>query len=294
MPGHLLTPERVRSIVTVPVVAFPTVLLAISCLVGVIAVCVAFYQNAIDHYVCCGLNTIFIFGSFTPLHDAAHGSIAKKQFRWLNDFVGIMCGFIMFLPYHAFRYLHLQHHQHTNDVDKDPDAWTSFGPWYLLPLRWMTIEYHHYSCYLSRDVFFSRNMTERVLAIGQIAINIGIAFFCHRFGLSSVILWGWIIPGRIAVFFLALFFDYLPHRPHSHTRKESEYMATSLIALWPSKSSVSLLTLPLLYQNYHNIHHLVPYIPFYMYKKVWSHCSTELEAEGTQTIPIFGLRKKID
>lgn len=294
MPAHLLTPEKVRSLVTVPTVAVPTVLLAAICASGVAMTSAAFQMRIISRCVCFVINTILIFAIFTPLHDASHGSIAKQQYRWLNDLIGYVSGSVMCMPYPAFRFIHLQHHQHTNDVDKDPDAWTSFGPWFLLPLRWMSIEIKYYSIYLSPSVFFGRQLSERLIAIGQIAINIGIIWYCTQHGYTHAMLYGWVLPGRVAVFFLALFFDYLPHRPHSHTRKESEYLATSLTALWPSKSSVSLLTWPLLQQNYHNIHHLVPYIPFYMYESVWSQCKDELEAAGTQTFPIFGARVKIE
>jgi beta-carotene hydroxylase len=147
---------------------------------------------------------------------------------------------------------------------------------------------------MKSEVFFNRTLSERVLSIGQILINYGLVWYCIQNGFTTAVLFGWVLPGRIAIFFLALFFDYLPHRPHSHTRKENEYLATSLIALWPSKKSVSLLTWPLLHQNYHNIHHLVPYIPFYMYEEVWEKYKDELEKQGTQTIPMFGAMKKID
>ena len=294
MPPHLLTPERVRSIVTVPTVAIPTVMLSLFCATAVVAMSTCLHKGLISRSVCVFVNSIIIYASFTPMHDASHGSIAKKQFRWLNDCIGILSGFVMCLPYMAFRYLHIQHHQFTNDVIKDPDTYTSNAPWYVLPFRWMTMEFHYYSVYLSRDVFFNRPFGERVLALAQLGSCYFLVWYLLRSDYYTAVLYGWVIPGRIAVFFLALLFDYLPHRPHTHTRKESEYLTTSLTALWPSKSSVALLTWPLLEQNYHNIHHLVPYVPFYMYHTIWQECGDELEKEGTQTIPIFGRMKKID
>lgn len=294
MPAHLLTPDRVRSIVTVPNVAIPTVFLAIFCAMTVVATTVGLHLGVVSPSACLVGNSILIFASFTPMHDAAHGSVAKTQFRWLNDVVGLLCGYVLCSPYMAFRYIHLQHHQHTNDVEKDPDTYTARGPWYVLPFRWMTLEFRYYAIYLSPEVFSKRSFTERVLALGQLVTCYSFLFYLVHCEYTREMLFGWVLPGRIAVFFLALFFDYLPHRPHSHTRKQNEYLATSLTALWPSKNSVALLTWPLLHQNYHNIHHLVPYIPFYMYQTVWLACKDELEQHGTQTIPIFGSMKKID
>ena len=290
--GHILTPKKVRSIVTIPTIAFPTVLLFIICFVGSIVMVWGLHIGEISRTMCVVVNTILIFAIFTPLHDACHGSVAKNQLKWINDVIGFLSAFILCAPYTAFRYIHLQHHQHTNDVEKDPDAYTSFGPWFILPLRWATIEFRHYYCYFS--AFFARPLSELSLAIGQLCFNYGLVWYCFHIGHGSTAFFGWVLPSRTAIFLLALFFDYLPHRPHSHTRWENEYLATSLIALWPSKSSVSLLTWPLLHQNYHNIHHLAPYIPFYMYEEVWSHCKNELEKHGTQTIPIFGSAKKIE
>jgi fatty acid desaturase len=34
-------------------------------------------------------------------------------------------------------------------------------------------------------------------------------------------------------------------------------------------------------QNYHNIHHLYPMIPWYRYRRVWKHHARELQALGT-------------
>lgn len=288
MPAHILTPDKVRRIVSIPTVAFPTIVLAVVCFIGVFTMAVALQGEFVSPTLCALVNTVLIFVSFTPMHDASHGSIAKKDYRWLNDFVGYFCGLIMCLPYSAFRYLHLQHHQHTNDVNKDPDAYTALGPWFVLPFRWMTLEFHHYSVFLSNEVFLKRPVSERFSSIGQVLANYSLMYFFIWNGYGTPVLYGWFLPGRVSIFFLALFFDYLPHRPHSHSRKENEYLATSLISLWPSKSSISLLTFPLLYQNYHNIHHLVPYIPFYLYETVWRECKDELEKKGTETIPIFG------
>ena len=106
----------------------------------------------------------------------------------------------------------------------------------------------------------------------------------------------------MAVGILACTFDYLPHRPpvaYSHNNKESppystvpiprsdsEYTATCVTSFIGS-NDYQILTWLLLYQNYHNIHHLVPYIPFYYYSAVWEAYKTELLAEGTVINPIL-------
>ena len=105
------------------------------------------------------INTLATFYVFTPMHDGCHGSIATTSsgYRWLNDAIGFACSVMFPLPYHAFKYMHLQHHKHTNDPLNDPDHYVAQvppslyadtltfttdiqGPTYLLPVKWFTIE----------------------------------------------------------------------------------------------------------------------------------------------------------
>ncbi len=95
----------------------------------------------------------------------------------------------------------------------------------------------------------------------------------------------WIIPGRIAGVLLAFFFDYLPHRPHTHTGEADPYRATSVTSLFGENSDV--LTPLLLGQNYHNIHHLAPFVPFYQYSTIWHAFKDELILKGTKIKSIF-------
>jgi beta-carotene hydroxylase len=101
-----------------------------------------------------------------------------------------------------------------------------------------------------------------------------------------VLLFGWVLPGRLAVIALAYAFDYLPHRPERTLRSENEYTATNVTALFGE--CTQLLTWPLLHQNYHNIHHLAPYVPFYYYSTIWHATKEELIRNGTEIKPVFG------
>jgi fatty acid desaturase len=106
---------------------------------------------------------------------------------------------------------------------------------------------------------------------------------------SRTAFWCWFVSGRLALMFLAFSFDYLPHRPHTSTRAQNPIKATSVTSLFTHTDSW-LLTLPLLHQNYHNIHHLFPYIPFYRYSQAWAALSPSLLDMGTQIAPVFSLR----
>ncbi|SOH94168.1 Fatty acid desaturase [Monaibacterium marinum] len=63
-----------------------------------------------------GVLLVFLF---TLLHETSH----KTPFAsgWINDVVGHICGFVLFLPSNWFRYFHFAHHRFTQIPDKDPE-----------------------------------------------------------------------------------------------------------------------------------------------------------------------------
>ena len=197
-----------------------------------------------------------------------------------------MAAFLFPVPYHAFRYLHIQHHKYTNEPERDPDHWVALGSPLLLPLRWFTIEYNYYSIYLPKLIAFSRDPFEGWATIIQL-LGIAAVVICSRYvGLGHTLLVTWILPGRVALGALAYFFDYLPHRPHNAQRKEDPIAATSITSLYGDITWC--LTWPLLHQNYHAIHHMAPHIPFYQYSTTWYALKQELISRGIKIQPIIG------
>lgn len=278
-----LTPATVGKVVKIPTIAWPTLLLFVSCVCVQVSVVWALHKSLLSEKLACLINIIAIFAVFTPMHDAAHGSIGTGSFRPLNSIIGHLCGVCFPIPFSAFRHLHLQHHRYTNEPE-DPDLWTGQGPKIWLPLRWFTVELNYYYMYLSKVL--QRPFDEGMTALVVLLLNITISVYLARNGYYREVVWGWIIPGRIAIGILALFFDYLPHYPHHATRSDDIFKATSVTSLYGDKSFW--LTWPLLHQNYHNIHHLAPFVPFYMYSTLWHSYKKDLVQQGTEITPIFG------
>lgn len=219
------------------------------------------------------LTTWMAYAAFTPMHDAAHGSVSRVS--WLNETVGHLSSIILNGPFHAFRFVHLAHHRFTNEPGKDPDLWSGTGPALLLPLRWATQELHYYYLYVKH--WTQRPENERL-------------GFLVSFGLQGVILawlaasgWGkeallyWVLPAKIAVMLLAFCNDYLPHQPHAITAKEDRYRATHIL-------TSPLLDFLFLNQNMHLIHHLYPGVPFHRYGRIWRAKKDFLLARGTREI----------
>lgn len=219
-------------------------------------------------------NCIAAYVAFTPMHDASHQAVGTRS--GLNAVVGRLAAIPLLAPFLAFRYVHLEHHKHTNETDgSDPDMWSGRGPWWALPLRWLTQDLHYYVVYatvLTRRP--RREVAEVTLTLVAVYGTLG-AFVAAGYGLEVVLLA--LLPARVAIGLLAFAFDYLPHAPYVATRSEDRYRATRII---DHRS----LTPILLGQNYHLVHHLYPAVPWYRYGRVWAARRKSLVARGAVAV----------
>jgi len=74
---------------------------------------VPFWQSVL---IVQGVLLVFLF---TLLHETSHKTPFKSG--WINDVVGHVCGFLLFLPATWFRYFHFAHHRFTQKPGKDPE-----------------------------------------------------------------------------------------------------------------------------------------------------------------------------
>lgn len=249
--------------------AGPTVLLAVAAVsLWALAVAAGLF-GLCPAPVAIAVATVAAFASFTPMHDASHHAVAGKSRT--NEWVGRLASIPLLVSFHGFRYLHLEHHKHTNEPDADPDHWSGRGPTWLLPLRWLTQDFHYYVRYIK--VARLRPPAEAIETLGTIVGVYGLlaALVASGFGVQALLFV--FLPMRLALMLLAFAFDYLPHVPHLTTGKQDRYKATAIY-------DHALLTPLVLSQNYHLIHHLYPAVPFYRYGKVWAAQRERLIAKG--------------
>jgi beta-carotene hydroxylase len=262
---------------SVPTVAWATVLLFIGCMVvWSIALALPDDRLLISIFSFC-LATAAAFAIFTPLHESTHRSLSRL--RWVNELLGRLSAIMLVVTFPMFRYLHLEHHRHTNDREKDPDLWSGRGPAILLPVRWLTQDIHYLWFYLKR--IKRRPRAEQYEFFLTIILYLGIVLFFAGQGQLSQVFFYWLLPARLAVVLLAFAFDYLPHTPHQIAAADNPCQATSVMP-------VALLTPLFLYQNYHLIHHLYPGLPFYRYARAWREQRAALIARGAIVRDIFG------
>lgn len=244
---------KTSSVLTAPRVAWPTLGL-LGCALGVWATGIAIVRDVPVLGVI--LAALAAYVAFTPMHEAAHRSLARA--RWLNEVAGRLAVVPLFGPFPAVRYIHLEHHKHTNDPVADPDHWSGRGPAWLLPLRWLTQDLHYYVVYLRR----ARPWRERIEVVGTLAALVAVAVVLAAHGYATEVVLGWLVPARLAIGVLAFAFDYLPHRPHEVTAKQDRLRATRAF-----EGRVALIAS--LGQSLHLVHHLYPGVPFYRYARVW-------------------------
>jgi omega-6 fatty acid desaturase (delta-12 desaturase) len=82
--------------------------------------------------------------SFIIFHDCGHGSFFKSQRA--NNFLGIICGLMVYTPYYQWRFEHAVHHATSGDLDRRGvgDIFTLTVDEYLKLPRWGRFKYRLY------------------------------------------------------------------------------------------------------------------------------------------------------
>lgn len=261
--------ERFKRLARIPAVAAPTLAALLVAAAGLPSVAVALGRGALPGWAACALSTALMYGLFTVVHDALHGSFARD--RRLNDALGAL-GLLLFAPHASlglFRWAHLQHHRHTN-ADRDPDRWSHEGA-LSLPLRWATIDVAYVVHVLRRgDATARRHLLGAVPHL--LATLAVIALLVHGgYGREVALLW--LIPSRLTFVLAGCVFFWLPHVGAETTADEDVLRSTTI------RLGHEWLLSPLLqFHNYHLVHHLFPSLPSSRHAAVYRLVADELHA----------------
>ena len=251
--------------------AWPTIALAVVAVGGFVGLGIASAIGIVPFAIAIPVQGFLAFASFTPMHDASHKAIAPKS-RWIDEVVGWICGLPVLAAFSGLKYLHLEHHKHTNDPVHDPDSWSSQAKSRVgIVLRWLVLDLHYLARYVTKAR--TRPRAEVVTCALGVVVMLGswVVFVATGHGLELLLCW--LVPSRIAIVMLSVFFDWIPHSPRRTTVAEDPYRASNVYEhRW--------LTPVLLAQNYHLVHHLFPGVPFYRYGAVYWKIKDELVARG--------------
>ena len=206
---------------------------------------------------------------FSLQHECCHYTVFRT--RWLNDVVGNICGFIIFLPNRFFRYEHCDHHTYTQLKGKDPELielpislWKYLGYISSVPY-WRTKigEFaRHIVGRLSDDErrFIPKEEHQtifweaRIMALGYLAI------------LGACIVWNWWAP---------LFYWWLPvllGEPVMRAVRLTEHVGRPNVSDMKANTRTNLVTWPMQFlcwnMNYHAEHHYAASVPFHALPKL--------------------------
>ena len=281
-------------------IAWPTIVLCILVFIVYWTLPFLVMLNGLSLFVAIPLMSILTYGGYTVLHDSVHGCISGniKSSQWLNDGLGYLAATLMLTPLTAHRHEHLRHHRNTNQGADDPDNYSADmvkSPSHLLRSTWAAISVQ-YSFYMS-ERWDSAPRRQNIVLILEIAFGIllrALPFVVvYLLGDAEQIARWWkalllfVAAGFFGTVILVYFFAYIVHHPH---QDQDRYLNTSTILI-PGPFSYPL-TMLWGYQNYHSIHHLFPWVPFYQYRKLFDQVSPIMETMGAPIyqIPWRGLR----
>ncbi|WP_036457835.1 fatty acid desaturase, partial [Mycobacterium sp. UM_WGJ] len=253
----------------VPSFSWPTFVLGVVGITVFVLVAIGAARGSLSAWVVIPLSTLVTYVLFSVAHEALHRSFCSV--RWVNAVVGRVAWLLVVLPFSlpAFGYVHGEHHRHTNDPERDPDMFATHAPTWQLPFRWALMDLFNATWYVRKLWPRVRHSWRRpiaelaetsVLFSLTIAMTVAAILTDHFWLLAEVVL----IPQRLGLFIIGWAFDWLPHHGIDITQREDRYRASRL------RVGMEWLLAPLmLSQNYHLIHHLHPWLPFYRYLPAW-------------------------
>ncbi len=220
------------------------------------------------------LNFVFFYVLSDFNHEATHRNIsgARSELKWLNDVLGHIGSAPFFLPFAAFKAVHLAHHRMTNHPTLDGDMWFAGKNFFSILLRAMglLVGYEITLHRLHRQGFVKRSLIISIWVQRALAAALLGVFFAIGYGYEAFMLWT--LPCLMVMIALG-FLAYAVHCPHDTREK---YRNTNVwLARRPWMQPV--LNAVFVYQNYHLVHHLHPRIPFYRYERAFRQIRPELE-----------------
>lgn len=230
------------------------------------------------------VSAVLTTGGYVPCHEAMHCNLARKDSRhyWLNELVGQVSTIPLICSYSLARLMHLEHHYHCNDPDRDPD-YPDAAPnaWRALVKTWFNRQprnggaMHNYKRILAELGTPEAKTAERDTVILQLAaMTFFFAMAWSGYAIEVALLW-W-LPRQIALSYVRFYLSWAPHHPR---QGEGRYENTRVF-----RSRLGhVLSLGM---QYHLIHHLYPNIPIHRTRPAFYEMRDILAARGIDVAPL--------
>ncbi|MEZ5689624.1 MAG: fatty acid desaturase [Caenibius sp.] len=270
--GQIVKDPRYGEYTSVPLMAYQQAILVFGSL-GIFALATWGYMAGhVPLWLAIPANIWAVYLAFSPLHDASHRALSSNGF--LNDFLGVLTGQLL-LPgvnMTAFRTIHMDHHRFVGEEGRDPDTalvdppkWAGLSYLMFADLNWVYWYYRY-----GRKIW-SRKMTLYIHIMLAAVIVSHVAFLMSPWWKEFLLLY--VVPQRIGLGLIAYNFAHIQH-PSGLTWNEHPFQSTVFIR---GKSALRRLMFG---QEDHTIHHLVPHVPWYKYKRIWELANGTLHEQG--------------
>lgn len=257
---QIVREPRFQELTKLPVFAPMEIALAVTAFTAFFTGSWLYLAGEINFLLMLLINSIAIYASFTPLHDATHRAVSSN--RKVNDLIGTVCCLLLLpgITTRIYRYLHLEHHRYAGNRNKDPDEpFVSASNW-ALPFILAGLDVHWSLWYLKR--WHTRPKSERTEFIACLTFYIGlhVVFLLSPYAMAFFLCF--MIPQRFGLFYVSWFFAHIQH-PEGAEWEHAPFQTTVRV------KTNTVANILLLGQSFHCLHHLAPSIPYYRYKRAW-------------------------
>ena len=216
---------------------------------------------------------------FAPLHETIHYTAFRT--RWLNNLVAAPIGFLLLIPFQAFRVFHYVHHRHTQNPERDPEL-LDMKPliqgrywWYLtgLPTWWQSLNaiWRHATQGVSEPYIEERHH-DSVIAEARIhLVGYALLMLISLLSSSSFLWWFWVLPALIGQPLLRLYL-LAEHSGCDFSPNMLENSRTTYTVPW----------LNFLARNmpYHAEHHYLASVPFHALPALHAYTGQRVKHRG--------------
>jgi ferredoxin-NADP reductase/fatty acid desaturase len=264
------TPEF-RKIIDLPLIAWQEVAIVLAAYLTICGGIWLTMQGILPYPVLIITSGMAFYAAFTPLHDATHRAVSSNGV--MNDLIGTVSAQLLAPGITAglYRHLHLAHHRHTGDIEKDPDeALVSTHP--LIRIFVLSfIDMYWFYWYLSRPQNLSAATYAKHAVSAALWLGWHVAWLTSPYANEFLVLY--VVPHRVGMLMVAYLFASIQH-PEGVLEYQKPFQATRMFkGGW-------LVRIFMISQSQHLMHHLFPMVPYYRYNAAWKLSKPALEDQG--------------
>ncbi|WP_374413835.1 fatty acid desaturase [Novosphingobium colocasiae] len=270
--NQIVLDPRYAEVMRVPTFSFPQISLAVISLGTFALATIGAIQGVIPVWAAMLLNLVAVYIAFTPLHDASHRAVSSNGF--INDTIGVLCGQLLLpcINMTAFRTIHMDHHRFVGQEGRDPDTalvappkWAGLAFLMFADLNWVAW-FFKYGRHL-----WSRKSAISIYLLLFMVVAVHVAFLASPYWKEFLFLY--VIPQRVGLGIIAYTFAHIQH-PEGLTWDNEPFQSTLYVR------GDSIFRRLMFGQEEHIIHHLLPHVPWFKYKRVWNLANGTLRKQG--------------